>query len=84
MTYSLARDSYQKTHVETADTLKLVIMCCEAAIRDLQEAKTLHEKKAMEATYDKIRHAQDLITELLVGLDYERGGGDLAKLEQAL
>jgi flagellar protein FliS len=71
---NMALRNYQKTKVETADTLSLVIMCYDAAIRDLKEAKSLHEKQAMEETYNKIRHAQDLITELLVGLDYERGG----------
>jgi flagellar secretion chaperone FliS len=74
MTRNIALRSYQRTEVETADTLSLVIMCYDAAIRDLQEAKRLHESRAIDATYDKIRHAQDVITELLVGLDYERGG----------
>ena len=32
----------------------------------------------MDDAYRKIRHAQDIITELLVGLDYERGG-DIAR-----
>jgi flagellar protein FliS len=49
-------------------------MCYDAAIADLEEAKRLHDIRAMEETYGRIRHAQDLITELLVGLDYERGG----------
>jgi flagellar protein FliS len=74
MTSSTALRSYQKTKVQTADTLGLVIMCYDAAIRDLEEAKRLHDNQAMEETYSRIRHAQDLITELLVGLDYERGG----------
>jgi flagellar secretion chaperone FliS len=74
MTSSMGLRSYQKTKVQTADTLGLIIMCYDAAIRDLQEAKRLHDIRAMEETYSRIRHAQDLITELLVGLDYERGG----------
>jgi flagellar secretion chaperone FliS len=74
MTYNMALRNYQKTKVQTADTLNLVIMCYDAAIQDLREAKMLHENQAMEKTYNRIRHAQDLITELLVGLDYERGG----------
>jgi flagellar secretion chaperone FliS len=74
MTYNLALKSYQRTDVETADNLKLVIMCYDAAIRDLEEARTFHVNRSMESTYKKIHHAQDIITELLVGLDYERGG----------
>ncbi len=74
MYYSDAVNSYQKTRVETVDDLKLVIMCYDATIRDLEDAKKLHQGQAMVATYEKIRHAQDIITELLVGLDYDRGG----------
>lgn len=74
MYYNEAAKSYLKTNVETADDLKLVIMCYDATIRDLQEAKKLHERQAMEATYGKIRHAQDILTELLICLDYDRGG----------
>ena len=74
MVYTQALNTYQKTAVETVDNLKLVVMCYDGAIRDLQEAKRLHESNSMEATYEKIRHAQDIVTELLVGLDYERGG----------
>ena len=66
--------TYQKTSVETVDIIKLVVMCYDATIQDLQEAKRLHGSRDMTLSYDKIRHAQDIITELLVGLDYEQGG----------
>ncbi len=78
MVYNNALKTYQKTSIETADPLRLVIMCYDAAINDLQEAKEFHDDQHMDLTYDKIRHAQDIITELLVGLDYERGG-DIAQ-----
>ncbi|MCE5334554.1 MAG: flagellar export chaperone FliS [Desulfobacteraceae bacterium] len=78
MAMNHALNTYQKTAVETADPLQLIILCYDAAIRDLKEARDLHEKHDMDAAYRKIRHAQDIITELLVGLDYERGG-DIAK-----
>lgn len=74
MVYAQAFKAYQKTNIESADNLKLIIMCYEAAINDLKNAKELHEQKNMEASYDKVRHAQDIVTELLVGLDYEQGG----------
>jgi flagellar protein FliS len=54
--------------------LQLVVMCYDAAVKDLKDAKSLHQAQRMDAAYDKIRHTQDIITELLVGLDYERGG----------
>lgn len=69
-----AINQYQKTAIETADNLQLVIMCYDAAIKDLEEAKELHRNGQTEVVYDKIRHVQDIVTELLIGLDYERGG----------
>jgi flagellar protein FliS len=78
MALNHALNTYQKTAVETADPLQLIIMCYDAAIRDLEEARDMHERHDMDATYRKIRHAQDIVTELLVGLDYERGG-DIAR-----
>jgi len=67
-------DVYYRTAIETADPLHLIILCYDSAICDLKEAKELHERREMNEAYRKIRHAQDIITELLVGLDYERGG----------
>src|SRR5512138_1736327 len=78
MAFNHVLNTYQKTAVETAEPLQLIIMCYDAAIRDLKEAKSLHEKNDMDEAYRKIRHAQDIITELLVALDYEKGG-DIAR-----
>ncbi len=78
MVHNYAVNTYQKTAVETAEPLQLVILCYDAAIRDLGEAESLHKNGLMDEAYQKIRHAQDIITELLVGLDYERGG-DIAR-----
>ncbi len=65
---------YYRTGIETSDPLNLIILCYQVAIRDLNEARELHERHEMNEAYRKIRHAQDIVTELLVGLDYERGG----------
>jgi flagellar protein FliS len=67
-------DAYQRTKVETIDPVRLVVMCYDAIVKDLHDAKRYHQERNIEASYDKIRHAQDVITELLVGLDYEKGG----------
>jgi len=73
-----ATNIYHRTAIETADPLRLIILCYDEAIQDLKQAKELHERRQMNEAYQKIRHAQDIITELLVGLDYERGG-DIAR-----
>jgi flagellar protein FliS len=80
MIHETAIRSYQKTNYETADIAQLVILCYEAVIRDLREASESHEHRNMDAAYKRIRHAQDVITELLVGLDYEQGGEIAANL----
>jgi flagellar protein FliS len=74
MVYGDACKTYQRVNIETADTLKLIIMCYEAAIKDLGLAREYHEAGRMDDAYGRIRHAQDLVTELLLSLDYERGG----------
>ncbi|MEJ5349301.1 MAG: flagellar export chaperone FliS [Desulfosoma sp.] len=74
MMMNMAQEAYRRTNVETADIASLVLMCYDATIRDLQQAKEYHASHCMDAAYERIRHGQDLITELLVGLDFERGG----------
>ena len=73
-----ASNIYHRTAIETADPLQLIILCYDAAINDLTQAKELHERREMNEADRKIRHAQDIITQFLVGLDYERGG-DIAR-----
>jgi flagellar protein FliS len=75
-------DIYQRTAIETAEPLNLIVLCYDAAICDLKEARELHERREMNEAYRKIRHAQDIITELLVGLDYERGGNIAVNLNR--
>ncbi len=74
MIATMAHEAYRRTNVETADIAGLVLMCYEATIRDLQQAKECHASHNMDDAYDHIRHGQDLITELMIGLDFERGG----------
>ena len=74
MVQTQALNVYHRTSIQTADPLQLIIMCYDGVINDLRQAKALHERSEMNEVYRKIRHAQDIVTELLVGLDYERGG----------
>jgi flagellar secretion chaperone FliS len=83
MVQTEASNIYHRTAIATADPLQLIILCYDAAINDLKQAEELHERHQMNEAYRKIRHAQDIVTELLVGLDYERGGdvaGNLSRL----
>jgi len=78
MVQTQASNIYHRTAIETAEPIQLIILCYDAAINDLKRAAELHERREMNEAYRKIRHAQDIITELLVDLDYERGG-DIAR-----
>jgi len=83
MVQTQASNIYHRTAIETAEPIQLIILCYDAAINDLKRAAELHERREMNEAYRKIRHAQDIITELLVDLDYERGGdvaGNLSRL----
>lgn len=74
MVQAQALNIYHRTAIQTADPLQLIILCYDGVISDLNQAKELHERHEMNDAYERIRHAQDIITELLIGLDYERGG----------
>jgi flagellar secretion chaperone FliS len=82
MVYGNALRSYKKTKIETADTIKLLLMCYDAIVRDLEIAKAFHIERNMDRVYEKVHHAQDIITELLLSLDYEKGGEISTNLSQ--
>jgi len=69
-------DAYKETHIKTASGGKLILMIYSEAIRQLDIAL-----EALESTSNKLDDAsnsiiktQDLITELIVALDFEKGG----------
>ncbi|MCS6985164.1 MAG: flagellar export chaperone FliS [Leptospiraceae bacterium] len=70
---------YQANQVSTADPRQLIVMLYEGAIRFLEASA---ENMKSFRTYDKANNnmlrAQDIITELMVSLDMERGG-EIAK-----
>ena len=59
---------------QAMETMNLTIRCYDAVIQDLEKATKFQRAGDTESSFDRIRHAQDVMTELLVGLDYERGG----------
>ncbi len=54
--------------------LNLIVRCYDALIEDFQKAKEAHAKDQKDLFLDRLRHAQDILIELFIGLDYERGG----------
>ncbi len=67
-------DSYRKTQIETANPATLILMLFDRAIVLLDKAK----KETLEKDYEQkgysLTKAYDIITELAVSLDMEKGG----------
>ncbi len=73
--------AYRKTDVITADPKRLVIMCYEEAIRNLNLAALMYPVNDFETKGKAIQKALEIISELREALDFERGGPIAASLE---
>jgi len=71
--------SYKETQIKTATPGKLILMLYDGAIRHLNQAL---EDLSKEHRYDSISNSlirtQDIIAELMISLDFDRGG-EIAK-----
>ncbi len=69
-------NAYKETHIKTASQGKIIIMLYDEAIRQLDTSIRLLKDNTRE--YDKVNtailRAQDMVTELMVSLDFEKGG----------
>lgn len=87
--YPNAYAAYRETGVKTASQGKLIIMLYEEACRQLKNAEELFQDgdkippKNVEKLNKCIVRSQEIITELMVSLDMERGG-EIAKNLMAL
>jgi flagellar protein FliS len=72
--------SYKETQIKTATPGKLILMMYDGAIKSLNQA--LQDMDNEHRRYDSISNslikAQDIITELMISLDFDRGG-EIAK-----
>ncbi|MDR2795786.1 MAG: flagellar export chaperone FliS [Spirochaetaceae bacterium] len=74
--------AYRQTRIKTASQGQLIIMLYDGGISSLDRALELLNRKpglkknpsAIEETGKAILKAQEIITELMVSLDFERGG----------
>lgn len=72
--------AYKETHIKTASGGKLVVMLYDEGLKQIDLAIEKLEKKSKEldAINNAIVKAQDIITELMASLDFEKGG-DISK-----
>lgn len=68
---------YQSTQIQTASTGDLILLLYDGALRFLGRADLAISERRLDQASTDIGKAQDIVLELLSGLDFERGG-DLA------
>lgn len=75
-------NAYKETHIKTASPGKLIVLLYEEALRHLDAAEKLLEKDEgqLDQVNNSILRAQDMITELMVSLDFEKGTDIAANL----
>mgnify|MGYP006280860611 CR=1 FL=1 len=80
MTHTNSVNAYRQTRVKTASQGQLIVMLYQEAVKQLTTAIDLLDSRSSELDQvnNAILKAQDVVTELMVGLDFERGG-DVAR-----
>jgi len=73
-------NAYKETSIKTASSSKIVLMLYDEAIKQMDIATSHMEKepKQLDTINAAILKAQEVITELMVSLDFEKGG-EIAK-----
>lgn len=64
---------YQQTAIETASPERLIIMLYDGAIKFVNQAKTSMNEGNVEETNKALIKTQDIISELMIGLNMEAG-----------
>jgi len=81
MSYKNASSTYKETKVKTAGQGQLIVMLYDEAVRQMTAAvelmqleKTKREPGRIEQINKAITKTEEIITELLVSLDFDQGG----------
>jgi len=74
MSYATQSSSYRDMEIQSASPERLVVFVFEQLVVNLERARLAMERKDIELRVTSLRRARDLVTELLVTLDFEQGG----------
>ncbi|MBN1850778.1 MAG: flagellar export chaperone FliS [Deltaproteobacteria bacterium] len=74
MIYGKRFANYDRTSVETAGKVELIIMCYDKAIQSLAQSKAHYQSHEYELKARRLQKALDIINELQGCLDLEQGG----------
>lgn len=69
-------DVYRETHIKTASAGQIIVMLYDEGIKQIDFAIEMLESKGknLDEISNALIKAQDIITELMASLDFERGG----------
>lgn len=82
MNQGYAKDVYKKNQINTAPKKKLLIMLYDGVIKNLNLAELALNEKNLEGTNKYMIKAQDIISELMITLNFEKGGDIASNLYQ--
>jgi flagellar secretion chaperone FliS len=70
---TLGYQAYKKTQIQTADQGRLILMCYDGAISFIKQAIKAHGEKNTISMHELLTKAQNVLWELINGLNYEAG-----------
>jgi flagellar protein FliS len=79
MKYENALESYAKAKTLNGNKLQQVVMLYDGCLTAMQKAKSAIEGKDVEARYNNLDKAAQIVSGLQASLDYEKGG-DVSKI----
>lgn len=68
---SNVRNNYRETEILTAPPQKLRLMLIQAAIRSIEQTRQLWQAGDNDNAFDRLIHAQEIVTELISGINPE-------------
>ena len=81
-TYGNPQTAYKNTAVQTATPEKLLVMLYTGEIKFLRQGQKAIENKNYEEAHNSLKKAQDIISELNITLNMEKGGEIAVNLRQ--
>lgn len=80
MSYASQSTSYREMEIHSASPERLVVIVFEQLLVNLERSRIAMERNDIELRTTSLRRARNLVNELLVTLDFEKGGAMATQL----